>query len=207
MALDPADHGGTDNEHLPCGADLAELWETGTPPTGHATCQDCQDALLARDALEHTVRTALDEDRTTTTTDTAFLDRVMTAVRAELRPGPLVPLGEDEPDEDDWITSSACAQALRTAVDALPGVRAGRCRITALDTERSRTDIPLPGSRLPRGPLRAVVEVFADLSRPLPRTADLVRAAVAEAAALRVGVRIRRIDVNVRDLLPEEGGT
>lgn len=205
MALtDPDDHGGPDTETLPCGADLADLWDTGRPAPGHHDCPECRAALTAREALEHTVRTALDED-SAPAPDPVFLDRVMAAVRTELRPGPLVPLGE--PDDEEWITTAAAAGALRAAIDALPGVCAGRCRIAPLDERRPAPRPPAADRRLPRGPLRAEIEVFADLRRPLPQTAVLVRAAVAEAAALRVGLTIRQVDVTVRDLLPGNGGT
>ncbi|MFD7729086.1 hypothetical protein ACFV6F_01690 [Kitasatospora phosalacinea] len=201
---DPDDHGGPDTETLPCSADLAELWDTGRPAPGHRDCPECTAALDAREALEHTVRTALDEDRAPAA-EPAFLERVMAAVRTELRPGPLVPLGE--PDDEEWITAAAAAGALRAAIDALPGVSAGRCRLAPLDERRPTPRTFAPGHRLPRGPLRAEVEVFADLRRPLPRTTALVRAAVAEAAALRVGLAIREVDVTVRDLLPGNGDT
>ncbi|MFI5533982.1 hypothetical protein ACIA8O_36135 [Kitasatospora sp. NPDC051853] len=204
---DPHPHDGTDpgtddSETLPCGAGLAALWEDGRPGPGHEHCPDCTAALDAQQILRSTVRAALEEDRQQAD-ESAFLDRLMAAVRTELLPGPLVPLDRDG---DDWITGSAAAAVLREAVDALPGVCAGRCRIEPLDAAARRGTARLTVRRIPPGPLLASVEVFADLSRPLPETAALVRSAVAEAAALRLGLELQQVDVTVRDLLPGEEG-
>ncbi|MGW2402795.1 hypothetical protein ACWCYY_40285 [Kitasatospora sp. NPDC001664] len=199
---DPADLDPAGSETLTCGADLALLWENGRPAPGHEDCPDCAAALDARQGLELTVRAALDEDLHLPD-EPAFLERLMTAVRTELRPGPLVPL---DPDGDDWVTGSAAAAVLRSAVDALPGVCAGSCRIAPLDAPQQRGQLTFSSRRLAPGPLFAAVEVFADLSRPLPETAALVRSAVTEAAAVRLGLELRRVDVTVRDLLPESDG-
>ncbi|MFJ4672440.1 Asp23/Gls24 family envelope stress response protein [Kitasatospora purpeofusca] len=199
MALNDADD--TDDSGattLPCGAGLAELWDAGQPAASHASCPECLRALTSLDALQQTVRTALAEDRRGSDRP-GFVDRVMGAVRTELRPGPLVPLGEEE--DDDWITAAAAAGVLRAAVDDLSGVCAGSCRLVALHEAGGSGPW---GRGLPRGPLRVAVEVFTDLSRPLPDTAALVRAAVADAATRRIGLDVRQVDVLVRDLLRED---
>ncbi|WP_395293053.1 hypothetical protein ACF9IK_05215 [Kitasatospora hibisci] len=203
MALNDA----ADHEALPCGEDLARLWEAGEPVGDHTACTDCHAALDALGVLQRTVHTALDEDGRGGDgrggDQTAFLERVMCAVRTEIRPGALIPLGDAF--DDDWITEAAAAGVLRSAVDTLAGLRAGSCRITPHRGPGGPGRAPaLPGSRLPRGPLRIDVEVFADLSRPLPHSVELVRSAVARAAALRLGLDVHRIDVTVRDLLPQE---
>ncbi|MFJ8046013.1 hypothetical protein ACIRBX_36425 [Kitasatospora sp. NPDC096147] len=198
MALDDPGPDTADAETLPCGADLATVWEEDRAAPGHGDCPDCAGALDARRSLEATVRAALDEDRRPGN-EPAFLERLMAAVQTELRPGPLVPL---DPVGDDWVTGSAAAAVLRGAVDALPGVCAGSCRIVPLAEPQPRGTAAF-ARRLPLGPLLAVVEVFADLSRPLPDTADLVRSAVTDAATERLGLTLSRIDVTVRDLLAE----
>lgn len=201
MALNDADDNDAERELLPCGADLAQVWDTGRPAAGHDDCHDCRGALTALGALHETVRTALDDDQDGTDR-VAFLDRVMTAVRTEIRPGPLIPLGEET--DDDWITEAAAARVLRAAVDDLPGVCAGSCRISGLHERQPPRLAQLPGRTLPRGPLRVAVEVFTDLSRPIPRTATLVRTAVSAAAAHRIGIDVQQVDVMVRDVMAED---
>lgn len=204
MAMnDPSDdNSGADRELLPCGADLAELWDTGRPAGEHTTCPDCHTALISLDGLHQTVRSAITEDGDDTD-HSAFLDRVMIAVRTEIRPGQLVPLGEET--DDDWITEAAATRILRAAADQVPGVCAGSCRISGLHEPQSPRLSRLTARALPRGPVKVGIEVFTDLSRTIPHTVTLVRRAVIDAAAQRIGLDLRQIDVTVRDLIqPQE---
>ncbi|MVO89695.1 hypothetical protein GPA10_34335 [Streptomyces sp. p1417] len=196
--------GPSEEELLPCGRRLAQVWElaeTGGQDPHTAECPHCGEALRALRALEGVVARARDDEPRVPPWDTAALaDRVMDVVRLELRPGRTLPLGEA--DEDAWIVEAAAARTFRAAVDTLPGVRAGSCRIEA-DAQEAPSSAPPPG-RLPRGPARVRVEVQVGLSWNLQLVADEVRARVVGAADHELGMRIAAVDVVVTDLLDED---
>lgn len=195
MALGP-EPTALDDELLPCGASLADLWDSGAPAPGHEDCPHCRAALGELTQLDQVVHQAL-AVRDLPAPDLAA--RVMDLVRTELRPGRLVPLGD--PAADDWITETAAARLFRQAADALPGVAAGSCRITAA-AEPAR--YVLPGAPLPRGPLRVRLEVAVDLSRTVPEVGAAVRERVMTAARAHLGVDVAAVDVAVIDLLDED---
>ncbi|MEW2519575.1 hypothetical protein [Actinacidiphila alni] len=184
-----------DDELLPCGASLADLWEDGAPAPGHEDCPYCRDSLAELGRLDQAVHQAL-AVRDLPAPDLAA--RVMDLVRTELRPGRLVPLGAA--DADDWITETAATRLFRQAADTLPGVAAGSCRITAA---REPARYLLPGTPLPRVPLRVRLEVAVDLSRTVPEVAAAVRERVLDAAHAVIGLDIAEVDVSVVDLLDE----
>ncbi|MFH8992601.1 hypothetical protein [Streptomyces sp. NPDC017940] len=193
--------GASEEDVLPCGRELARVWElaeAGQPDPHTAGCAHCTEALRALRALEGVVARARDDEPPVPPWDTAALtDRVMDVVRLELRPGRTLPLGEV--DEDAWIVEAAAARTFRAAVDTLPGVRAGSCRVEAAPQDASAS--PPPPGRLPRGPARVRVEVQAGLSWNLQRVADEVRARIVGAADHELGMRIAAVDVVVTDLL------
>lgn len=212
----PSAPGTEDDETLPCGASLAALWEDRTPPAGHARCPHCRAALDDLTALDDAVVQALASrhpgaggtaagsagrqaaDRLTDD----FTARVMDVVRTELRPGRTLPLGGHA--DDDWITEAAAARSLRAAADSVPGVVAGSCRIVPLRPPASGR-LPLPGARLPRGPLRVRIKVAVSPRWTLPGAAALVRERVAAAAGEDLGLHVCAIDVSVIDLLDDPG--
>jgi hypothetical protein len=203
------------DERLPCGASLAQLWDTGTAAPGHADCPHCAAALADLSALDRAVReTALSERSAGAEGSVDGLAaRVMAVVRTELRPGRAVPLGlppapraedagsgenADDGLADDWITESAVARVLRAAAGTVPTVVAGSCRVLPVEIPPEGL-----GHRLPRGPLRVRVEIAVGAHRPLHRTAEAVRSAVAASARDALGLAVREIDVTVVDLLDE----
>jgi hypothetical protein len=230
----PEDRSGLD-ERLPCGASLAQLWDTGAAAPGHADCPHCAAALADLSALDRAVREAALSERSAGESGPVdgLAARVMAVVRTELRPGRAVPLGlppvpraeaaEDagdahdtadaepaaeaaEADEADgadglaadWITESAVARVLRAAAATVPTVVAGSCRVLPVEIPPEGL-----GHRLPRGPLRVRVEIAVGAHRPLHRTAEAVRSAVAASARDALGLAVREIDVAVVDLLDE----
>jgi hypothetical protein len=199
-------------ERLPCGRTLRSVWEAwdeGPAPGGGdphpADCPHCAAALDRLAVLEDFAREVRSEDARQERDDAtlaaadAVTARVMDIVRLELRPGRTLPLGA--PDEDAWIVEAAAAKVLRSAVDALPGVRAGSCRISPLDPAPA----PAGGAR---GPLRARIEVAADLTWTVPELAAAVRERVLAAATDAVGMEVAAVDVAVVDILgpPGPGG-
>ncbi|MEU2069634.1 hypothetical protein [Streptomyces anulatus] len=180
-----------EDERLGCGrrlSDVWEAWDTGqSAEEPHlADCPFCSAALADLTGLGDAVRRTCEQEPGTPNT-TAITARVMDLVRLELRPGRPLPLGE--PGEDHWMVESAVARILRAAVDSLPGVRAGSCRITPLD--------PVD----PTGELHIRVEVAARLGLPMRDLADAVRARVAEVADQDIGIRLATTDVVVIDIL------
>jgi hypothetical protein len=202
-------------EQLPCGRTFEAVWaarEAGrTPDDPHyAHCPHCGAALERLDVLDGFVRAARAQEAqarqaagggqasATGRAAEAVTQRVMGIVRRELRPGRSLPLGDGR--EDAWIVEAAAAKAFRAAADALPGVRAGSCRITPLDPAA-----PAPRTGPARGPLRVRLQVAADLSRMLPELADEIRDRVEAVADAEIGMDVRAVDVTFVDLVaPEE---
>ncbi|MFE9015535.1 hypothetical protein [Streptomyces cyaneofuscatus] len=185
-----------EEERLACGrllSDVWDAWDAGrTADDPHLTaCPHCSAASAELTGLGDAVRrTCAEEPGVPEAAAAAVTARVMDLVRLELRPGRPLPLGE--PEEDHWIVEAAAARLLRAAVDALPGVRAGSCRIAPLD----------PAD--PTGPVHVRVEVVASLDRSLPDLADAVRARIAEVADQDIGIRLGAADVLVVDILDDE---
>jgi hypothetical protein len=191
----PEDSRYEEDERLACGRLLTEVWEawdTGRSADDphFADCPFCSAALADLSGLGDAVRRTCAQEPGTPDV-TAITARVMDLVRLELRPGRPLPLGE--PGEDHWMVEAAVARMLRAAVDRLPGVRAGSCRIVPVEP----TD--------PAGELHARVEVAASLGLPLPDLADDVRARIAEVADRDIGIRLATTDVFVVDLLDTLG--
>jgi uncharacterized alkaline shock family protein YloU len=195
-------------EVLPCGRTLQQVWDAwdedrvmGDPH--YAACPHCTTALHGLRMLDDFVRSARTEDETQRRVDghaagdrdtEGVTARVMDIVRRELRPGRSLPLadpdGPDPPEaaaEDAWIVEAAAARAFRSALERLPGVRAGSCRIVP---EQDR-----PG-------VHVRVQVAADLSRSIPALADEVRGRIRVAARDAVGLLVTSVDVAVVDVLP-----
>lgn len=215
MALEPHPAPGDDDEVLPCGASLAELWDSGRPPAGHGTCPDCVDAVSGMEALHVVVAEAMAPGRPDEARQADFAARVMDVVRTELRPGPLVPLGiaetgsggeghsGEEPgtpgESDDWITEAAAARVLRAAAEREPGVWAGSCRIRP----SGGSDRAHPAQRLPREPLRVRIEIAVTSVPSLTDTAERVRLRVLETADRHLGMDVAAVDVAVVELRDE----
>ncbi|MDQ0797103.1 hypothetical protein [Streptomyces sp. B1I3] len=123
------------------------------------------------------------------------------AVRQRLGLGRLLPLGE--PADGSWIAERAAAAVLRDAV-AGSGAVLGPLRIAPADPDNAPEPVvPGPPSALPPGPLRIEAAFAATARRPLPATADALRA-VLLAAAERLGLVVDEVDLRVTELLDEE---
>ncbi|MFI6697391.1 hypothetical protein ACIBJC_00155 [Streptomyces sp. NPDC050509] len=219
MALNahPGRHGETEGtpddavtpeeEPLPCGRELIDVWEAwdaGEPAADPhlAHCPHCTAALADLTSLDDAVRRARQEEADDGTPPAELTGRIMDIVRLELRPGRTLPLGA--PEEDDWIVEAAAARAFRAAAETLPGVRAGSCRISPLEPRATGSGTGGPADR---GPVQVRLEVAAGLGRPLHELAEAVRTRVADAARDAIGIEVARIDVLVVDLLDEDHHT
>ncbi|MFD9590105.1 Asp23/Gls24 family envelope stress response protein [Streptomyces sp. NPDC059980] len=182
-----------DDELLPCGRPLGEVWEIAEDPTradAHGEgCPHCGRALDEWTRLESLVGGLRDETDTVASYDaTPLTRRVMDVVRVELRPGRPLPLGD--PAEDLWIMEAVAARTLRTAGETVAGVRAGSCRIVP------RTPSAPGGS--------AGVDVRLDIVAPvdaaLEHLAERVRERVLDVARGRLGMDVTAVDIRITDL-------
>ncbi|MFE9123494.1 Asp23/Gls24 family envelope stress response protein [Streptomyces sp. NPDC007172] len=183
-----------DDERLPCGRLLSQVWsdwEEGATDPHQADCPDCTSAVAELEQLETAVRQLSGDSEDTFDYDPAPLtERVMDVVRLELRPGHPLPLGA--PDEDMWVMESAAARVLRAAAERMPGVRSGSCRITPEPDQPGRVTISL--------------HILAPITAPsLPTLAEEVRRSVGEAADHRLGLEITSIDVHIVGIADEPG--
>lgn len=191
--------GTADDGFLPCGRDLAALWDQQDQirqgpglrsiDPHPASCSHCGAAL---EDFTH-LREAVARDRQETGEDweggaARLTASIMDVVRLELRPGHTLALGEG--DEDAWIYEAVAARTFRAAAERVPGVRAGSCRINPEPSIR-------PGARTPA---RVRIEVTVGMTRDLQAAADRVRREIAAAAEQALGMPLASIDVTVTDL-------
>ncbi len=138
-----------DDERLPCGLLLSDVWDAADEGGGDvhlSQCPHCSAARAELGLLGEAVRDVLAaeaDDADEGAWDVGGLtERVMDVVRMELRPGRPLPLGDRH---DLWMTETAVARTVREAVDGLHGVYAGSCRIGPLP-EWTGPAVPGPGS-------------------------------------------------------------
>ncbi|GAA2692891.1 hypothetical protein GCM10010310_51860 [Streptomyces violaceolatus] len=129
-------------------------------------------------------------------------------MREQLGLGRLLPLGG--PGDGAWIAERAAREVLLAAARGVAGVRPGDLRVGLADPDDVREPaVPLPPGALPPGPLRVtadfavVVGPTTAVAEPLPATAARLRAALAEAAAARLGLTAADVDLRVTGLLDE----
>lgn len=185
-------------ERLPCGRDLAQVWqqwEEGQTDSHSRSCPHCTAALEDLDGLKHVVRQAREEEPEYEDAN-VLVERVMDVVQLELRPGRTLPLGTTE--DDDWIVEAAAAKAFRAAADSLPGVRAGSCRIAPLNA-------PSGPRRRVRGPVAVRIEVVIDMTGDLQEAAERVRQRLLVTAQRALGIEVGSVDVAIVDVLDSGG--
>jgi hypothetical protein len=169
------------DERLPCGRPLSRVWEqardafASDPHT--AGCPYCRQAVEGLAALDRATRALRAQERPTGQT---LAERVMRAVRDEVRLGRMLPL--DDPAQDLRIAETAAANVLRRAADSVPGARAVSCRL-ALGVDGTT--------------VHAAMTLAAALDQPLPERAALVREAVLLAADRELGLAVTNVDLEV----------
>ncbi len=179
----------TTQEHrLPCGRlveDVFDDLDSGRRNAHNDECEHCRSVVRGLEALEVATEALL---RDPAEPPPGVVDRVMNAVRSELRRGGTLPLpAELGPAE---ISVHAVAAVLRFAADGVPGVWAQRCRV-ALD---------------PENPELVDVEMSLSLrfgTGPLDRILEQVRRRVAVAMVGQIGPRAGHIHLTVADIWDE----
>jgi hypothetical protein len=186
MAVNP-----TAQDHLlPCGRDVETVWErladveAGRADEHELTCDECRQVRAALIAVRDATAELIDDQPEPSP---GLTGRIMSAVRAEVRRRDMLPLPTSQPGPLR-VSEQAVAAVLRFAADAVPGVRARRCRVTV--------------SAGDGGELLLTVEMGIAVSyRAFAVDAlGLVRTRVSAAASGRVGLRLARLDLTVTDL-------
>ncbi|MFD9621521.1 hypothetical protein ACFWB2_30195 [Streptomyces virginiae] len=154
----------------------------GTADSHSIRCPCCREAVEGLTALDRATRAL----RTAEHPDTRSLaNRVINAVRAEVRLGALLTL--NDPGHDLRIVESAAAKVLRRAADTVPGTRTASCRLS-----------PSKGGHIAHV---VALTVAAKLDKPLREQAEAVRQAVLHAAEHVLGLAVTTVDVNVNAVL------
>ncbi|MDX3537264.1 hypothetical protein PV721_23385 [Streptomyces sp. MB09-01] len=171
-------------ELLPCGRPLGRAWEQARDLAGAAdphssSCPYCQEAVEGLAALDRATRALRAEEQPDSH---SLANRVINAVRAEVRLGAMLLL--DDPDRDLRIAESAAAKVLRRAADTVLGARAASCRLT-----------PVQGGH------SVAITVAAALDKPLRERAEKVRQAVFYAAEHTLGLAVTVVDLEINAVL------
>jgi hypothetical protein len=169
---------------LPCGRSVEEVWddlEAGRI-TDHALhCPHCTTARASLDELTEATRALIDDPAEP---PAGFLDKIMTAVRADLSLGRTIPLAAQVD-----ISAAALAAVLRYAVDGVDGIRARQCRIelSADDPQSVRVWMTV-ALRFGSGQVAALEEARRRVAAALPE---------------RIGLALEALDFEVVDVWTE----
>lgn len=177
---------------LACGRDAALVWDRAaagaTPDEHERDCPHCTaTAADARglDVLVHRMAAERLEP------PQSVLDRVMVAVRTELRPHDVIVL--PSPHGPARLSRAAAAAVLRHTVDGMSGLRARSCRI-----EQVADTVAGGASELHAADV--AITVTARFGVDLASVTARVRQMVSAAGEQALGVPVRRVDIEVVDL-------
>ena len=172
----------TEGYELPCGRDVETVWARLDDLDAHQ--RDCPHCTAARESLLvlRSVTGVMIADESTPSP--GLTGRIMSAVRAEVRRGDLVSLPSTQPG-GARVSEAAIAAVLRFAADQVPGVRARRCRVQAVDVDEGAIEVRM---------------TIAVSYRHFGGALELVRERIEAAATGRIGVRLSRLDLTVDDV-------
>ncbi|MDX2967888.1 hypothetical protein PWY87_25890 [Kribbella solani] len=177
---------------LPCGRTVEDVWDDldteqhGGPANAHlADCAHCQTAKASLEQLAAATALLIDDP---VDVPTGLLDRIMTAVRADLNLGRTLPLPTGSAQVE--VSVSALASVLRYAVDGVPGIRARRCRI---DLDEDRPDA-----------VRVSMTVALRFGAGQVAALDEARDRVAAALQGQVGYTLSSLDFEVVDVWTDQ---
>lgn len=174
---------------LPCGRLVEEVFddvEAGLTDAHGARCEHCATARRSLHQLAAATRLLVQDPAEP---PPRLLDRVMAAVRVELRRGATLPLPAELGPAD--VSEQAVAVALRYAADSVAGVWARSCR---LEVEPHR-----PGAVR----IRMSLSLRYGSGPAEPMLAQVRRRVVA-ALSGQVGLHADRVDLELVDVWPEE---
>ena len=215
-----------DDARLSCGRSIDDVWShlDGPPDEHERSCPWCTEArarLLRLSDATTELRSAEVEDPALQP-DPDFTASVMGLVRAEVRRGQAIPL---DPDDDPGLTISeqAVVSLVWEAADTVSGVRARRCRVRLVPVDdedeglTSGVDTPSEepvahdqvvdgepaGGRPPGGGTLVDVDLALAVAAGTSITAatSALRSRVTERVGTAAGLRVRRVDLKVEDVL------
>ncbi|MGH3436309.1 MAG: Asp23/Gls24 family envelope stress response protein [Sciscionella sp.] len=174
---------------LPCERlldDVVAAMEAGHPPDAHErTCRHCR---TAREGLRSLWEATALLNAAPVEPPAGLTERIMQAVRAEVRRPGMLPLREGTYRVE--VSEQAIAVILRYAADGVAGVRARHCAVRLAGYDEHGT-----------------AELHVELSlalrygtAPAEQTLGAIRERVTRAADDRIGVRITRCDLLVEDV-------
>lgn len=184
---------------LACGRDAAQVWDraaAGENPDPHERdCPHCAAATADARGLDALVHRMAEEPLEPSP---SVLDRVMVAVRTELRPHDVITL--PSPHGPALLSRAAAAAVLRHTVDRMGGLRARSCRIEQVDDALATLAAAegAPGSQ--RHEVDVRITVTARFGVDIASVTARVRQMVATAGEQALGVPVRRVDIEVTDL-------
>lgn len=170
--------------------ELADYLDRGRTPVdpsieGSAACRLAMAGMqrlreLSVGALER--RADAERDR-----ESGWVDRLLDAIRAEVRPGRDVPVAHPDPRLRLALTEAAVRGLVRRAGDTMGGVVMGRCVLEG--------DLEQPGATVR-------IDVTAGLAygEPAEPTAERLRRAVAEIVERHTGLVVEAVDVRFDDV-------
>lgn len=170
--------------------ELADYLDRGRTPVdpsieGSAACRLAMAGMqrlreLSVGALER--RADSERDR-----ESGWVDRLLDAIRAEVRPGRDVPVAHPDPRLRLALTEAAVRGLVRRAGDTMGGVVMGRCVLEG--------DLEQPGATVR-------IDVTAGLAygEPAEPTAERLRRAVAEIVERHTGLVVEAVDVRFDDV-------
>ncbi|GAB3838875.1 Asp23/Gls24 family envelope stress response protein [Kribbella italica] len=193
MEIDPPRNSQSTQETghlLPCGRSVEDVWddmEAGRVTDHSLHCPHCTTARAGLDELTEATRALIDDPAQP---PAGFLDKIMTAVRADLSLGRTIPLPAPTAQID--ISTHALAAVLRYAVDGVDGVRAHQCRIEV------SPDAPQS--------VRVWMSVAVRFGSGQVSALDEARVRVAAALPERIGLELETLDFEVVDVWLDSDG-
>ena len=181
---------------LGCGRSIDEAWVTiNQPPTAHENgCVQCQTARASLTKLAEATRTLRDDDAEDATLrpQHAVKDAIMNVARAEVRRGRLLPVYQAGQGGIS-ISEQAITSVIWFGADALPGVRARRCRVhTALET----ADDPRSAGT---ADISVNLRIAVASGTEIPGTAEQLRQRIISMITAHVGLNAGAINITVED--------
>ncbi len=181
---------------LGCGRSIDEVWAAiNQPPTTHESrCDQCRTARDSLARLAQATRTLRDNDAQDPSLQPhhAVKDAIMDLARAEVRRGSRLPVYQTD-QGGITISEQAITSVIWFGADALPGVRARRCRVhPAPDT----ADNPRAAGT---ADLSVDLRIAVASGTDIPGTAELLRERSISMITAHVGLNAGTINIAVED--------
>ncbi|MET4097700.1 hypothetical protein [Arthrobacter sp. UYCu712] len=182
---------------LGCGRSIDEVWATISQPSTAIEngCAHCRTARASLAKLAEATGTLRDNDAEDPSLQPhhAVKDAIMNLARAEVRRGSRLPVYRSG-QGGITISEQAITSVIWFGADALPGVRARRCRVhPAPDT----ADDPRPAGT---ADISVNLRIAVASDTDIPGTAELLRQRIISMITAHVGLNAGAVNITVEDL-------